>query len=121
MNTLGTTLRRLRDQRGLTRKQLEEKTGIPDYWIRDLENGNLDQRAPEQRLEKIRTLAAALGYSFAGFLREAGMIEPDSESFGGDPGLRELVANLSVLTPEERQMVEDLIRTIVRGKTTKRE
>jgi len=116
MNTLGTTLRRLREQRGLTRKQLEEKTGIPDYWIRDLENGNLDQRAPEQRLEKIRTLAAALGYSFAGFLREAGMLEADTE-LSGDPGLRELVANYSALSPEERDMVDALIQLLAkRGK-----
>jgi len=117
MNTLGTTVRRLRQRQGLTHKQLGEKASVAWHWIRQLEQGKLAQA--DQHLVKLRAVAAALGYSFAGLLREAGMIEPNTEVLDGDPGLRELVANLSTLTPDERQTVEDLIRTIVRGKTMK--
>ncbi len=109
MNTLGKTALRLREQRGLTREQLAEKTDVPYYWIRQLEQGKLPQA--EHHLVQMRSLAAALGYSFSGFLREAGVIETDIE-LSGDPGLRELVANYSALSPEEREAVDTLVRSL---------
>ncbi len=61
----------------------------------------------------MRSLAAALGYSFAGFLREAGVIETDVE-LSGDPGLRELVANYSQLNSEEREAVDALLQSLAK-------
>ncbi len=112
MNTLGKTALRLREQRELTREQLAEKTDVPYYWIRQLEQGKLPQA--EHHLAQMRSLAAALGYSFACFLREAGVIEADTEPLSGDPGLRELVANYSQLNPEEREAVDTLLRSLAK-------
>ena len=112
MNALGTTVNRLRARRGLTQPMLGARAGVSEDWIRRLETGKLSQA--EHHLAHIRALAAALGYSFAGFLREAGMIEPEGAELPGDPGLRELVANYSQLSSDERQMVENLIRVLAR-------
>lgn len=59
-------LRTLREERGLTLRQLEEKTGIGKDALSEIERGNRRPRA-----ETLRRLAEALGVGQKELLREA--------------------------------------------------
>ena len=114
MNALGQTARKMRERQGLTRAKLAEKAGLEAEWIRRLETGDLSQM--DQGMASTRTLAAALGYSFSAFLREASPVDVSDLTPDADPGLRQLVADLDQLEPDERQAVEKIIRQFARRK-----
>ncbi len=116
MNTLGETAKRLREKQELTRDALAARAGLAPDWMARLEQGQLSQT--ELALPRLRVIAKALGYSLVGFLREAGLVEENEVvELSGDPGLRELVANYSALTPEERDAVDTLIRALTKRTT----
>ncbi len=113
MNTLGTIARQLRVKEEITREQLAERTGLTADWLARLEQGQLSQT--ELAVPRLRIIAKALGYSLVGFLREAGLIESEEvTALSGDPGLRELVANYAALSPDEREAVDTLIRSLTK-------
>ena len=112
MNTLGTTANRMRLSREWTREELAQRSGLDENWLARLEQGKLAQT--EMAISRLRLVAAAFGYSLVAFLREAGLVEPTDAEPSGDPGLRQLVANYTALSSEEREAVDTLIESLAR-------
>ncbi len=113
MNLLGKTTNRLRTAKEISREELARRAEVSAEWLGRLEQGRLPQT--EYHLQQLRQVAAALGYSFVGFLREAGLVEASEvKELSGDPALRQLVANYSALGPEERDAVDELIRLLTK-------
>lgn len=73
---LGSALRELREDRGLTQVELAERSGTTDTVISRIENGRIE----DPRLSTLDRLAEVLGISLSDFLEEAASEEESDGS-----------------------------------------
>ena len=115
MDSLGATVRKLRQERGWTQEHLAELTSTSQRWISNLEGDNV--RMP--RLARLHRLADAFGID-SGVLVRAAQYTNDvelgreiAESAGAaDPlpaHLRTSFLKLQRMSPERRKIVEAMI------------
>lgn len=113
LKAAGRELRRLRDARGWSRKQLEALTAVSESAIKNYEEGERDGGEFTPNRSKLKELAKAFGWpDSAEILRnfgESDMANQLDKEAMSDPD--ELV--LAGLRPEERDVVREINRLIV--------
>lgn len=100
MATIGEVVRRLREVKKITQRQLEELTygEVSRGYVANLERGKI--RVPSE--EKLEALAHALDVTRRCILEQAGMIEPVDTA---DPYIVELADVFAHLTDEEKEEI----------------
>ena len=100
MATIGEVVRRLRDEKNMTQRELEELTHgtVSRGYVANLERGKI--RMPSE--EKLEALAHALEVTRRYILEQAGMIEPVDTA---DPYIVQLADVFADLTDEEKQEI----------------
>lgn len=104
ITSFGSRVRDAREKRGLTLKELAERTGAHDSNLSCYEKG---KRIPS--LELFVRIATVLGVSFDYLL---GSVEEEGVLF--DEEVRSIVRDLQALNPRDREVVSGLIRSLSR-------
>ena len=102
MNELGSYLRRVRKELNLTLRAVEEKTGISNAYLSQLENNKIFCPSPKI----LYKLAKCYKVSYAYLMKLAGYPTVEKEP---TPVFR-LSSSLDDLTPEEREKVLEFIQ-----------
>jgi transcriptional regulator with XRE-family HTH domain len=105
MSTLGKYLAELRQGRGLTFRDLEEKTGISNGYLNLLEHDRIKRPSPETLFK----LANFFGVPFSTLMKVAGHPSETAEAAAPDPDREMAAALLEDLTREELQRVRDFV------------
>lgn len=101
----GHYLRELRKQAGLTLREIEDRTGISNSYLSQLENGYIDQPSPRN----LQKLAEAYGISYESLMTQAGYLAPREEAASGGP--RRAAFNIIAdLSDEEVEEVQDFVK-----------
>jgi HTH-type transcriptional regulator, competence development regulator len=104
-NKFGHYLRDLRKQAGLTLREIEERTGISNSYLSQLENGYIDQPSPRN----LQKLAEVYGISYEHLMTQAGYLTPREETAAGSP--RRAAFNIiDELSDEEVAEVQDFVK-----------
>jgi transcriptional regulator with XRE-family HTH domain len=100
MASIGEVIRRLREEKKITQRELEELTrrAVSRGYVANLERGKI--RMPSE--EKLEALAHALHVTRRYILEQAGMIEPVDIT---DPYVVELADVFAELTDEEKEEI----------------
>jgi transcriptional regulator with XRE-family HTH domain len=109
MSVLSIYVREEMDRQGVSKLELERRTGIPDSTLGHILNGEVDEPKPSQ----IAKIAKALGLTFWFLMQRGGYTtetpgDPDEETLRladaltARPKLREIVREAEQLTPEEQ-------------------
>ena len=114
MKSLGVIIKRLREKRGLTQKQVEIQTygKIDSSWLASFETGKIKFSEPD----KLATLAAALGTSTFYLYTEAGIIEPPNPA-GTDPQEQDIVDSFRRLSPAMKEVALNMLHQIAAAET----
>ena len=115
--TLGPTLKQVRKERGLTLRAVEEKTGISNAYLSQLENQKIS--APSPRI--LHKLADCYGVSYEHLMELAGYPSPVKSIIEGkklQPAFR-LGSSFQELTREERERVLEYVQ-FLRSRRMKR-
>jgi transcriptional regulator with XRE-family HTH domain len=101
--TIGAMLRQARTERGLSQKDLSQRTGISASRIRRYENGETAVPMPE-----LEQLAASLGYTHEQFADSSGPVGEWISSQHAQEAISRLPRNLKefIADPENRQYLE---------------
>jgi transcriptional regulator with XRE-family HTH domain len=102
MNELGSYLRQVRRKLNLTLRDVEEKTGISNAYLSQLENNKIFYPSPRI----LYKLAECYQVSYEYLMKLAGYPAAKKEQ---TPAFR-LSSSLDNLTPEEREMVLEFIQ-----------
>jgi len=102
MNELGPYLRRVRKELNLTLRAVEEKTGISNAYLSQLENNKIFYPSPKI----LYKLARCYKVSYEYLMKLAGYPTAEKEP---EPAFR-LSSSLNDLTPEEREKVLEFIQ-----------
>jgi transcriptional regulator with XRE-family HTH domain len=94
----------------MSQDKFAQRTELSAEWIRRFEQGRLPQT--ELHIAFMQKAAAGCGYDLAGFLREAGLTDVSAGDLAGDPGLRQLVSDISRLDPQSRELVGQLVKLV---------
>jgi HTH-type transcriptional regulator, competence development regulator len=105
MQTLGQYLAEFRQGRGLTFRDLEERTGISNGYLNLLEHDRIKRPSPETLFK----LANSYGVSFSSLMKLAGYPTESSEGSGQDLNRELAGAVLDGLTKEELERVRDFV------------
>ncbi len=108
---LGDLLREERQKRNLTLRRVEEKTGIHNAHLSQIEKGAIARPAPNI----LFTLASLYDLHYEQLLQLAGHLEPDDGKARGSLQGAALHA-LEELTPEEQSQVLEYMRDLKRGR-----
>ena len=105
--SLGATLRRLRDGRGLSLRDVEELTGLSNGYLSLLENDKVKHPKPPV----LYKLAEALGASYPELMERAGYVPPADGHRAGRTASPPVVAfkGAEKLTEGQREEVQDFI------------
>jgi transcriptional regulator with XRE-family HTH domain len=113
-NTLGSYLKQIRKRRNLTLRAVEEKTGISNAYLSQLENNKISRPSPSV----LYKLAQCYNVSYEHLMRLAGYPLPTEK--------RKLTAAFRIssdfedLTPEERERVLEYIQFLKSRKAVKK-
>jgi len=110
---LGAYLKRVRTQRGLTLRVVEEKTGISNAYLSQVENGKIVKPSPSI----LHKLAQYYDISYEYLLALAGHPLPDRDAKA--PVFR-ISNDLLELSEEDRDMVLDYVRFLKSRKMKQR-
>ncbi|PZS00756.1 MAG: XRE family transcriptional regulator [Candidatus Chloroheliales bacterium] len=100
----GHYLRELRKQRGLTLREIEERTTISNSYLSQLENGYIDQPSPRN----LQRLAEAYGISYESLMTQAGYLSPrDSSATSPHRAAFNIIDDLS---DDEVEEVQDFVK-----------
>lgn len=102
-NKLGSFLAFTRQHQSLTQREVEEKTGISNAYLSQLETGKI--RSPSPVI--LRKLSDLYGVPYATVLELAGYPVPESGKL--DESLTDLAARLGPVTPEEADELADYL------------
>jgi transcriptional regulator with XRE-family HTH domain len=105
----GGWLKRRREFRGLTQKQLGERAGVSQSYIARLERGT-----HEASRDVVEAIAAALGVSQKEALRAAGLLpllQVETEYFD-DPDTIAVLESYRGLTPAGKELVKSAIKSV---------
>lgn len=105
MQTLGRYLAELRQGRGLTFRDLEEKTGISNGYLNLLEHDRIKRPSPETLFK----LSNFYGVPFSTLMKLAGYPTESTDSSGADPHRELATALLDGLTRDELERVRDFV------------
>jgi len=111
--TLGKYLRSLRDAAGLTLRAVEEKTGVSNAFLSQLESGKVKQPSPVA----LYKLAEAYGVTYGTLMEYAGYPVPDTPV--DDVATNGPFHRLGRLTEQEEQFLLEYL-TFLRSRSDKR-
>lgn len=114
-------------RQGLTLKDLEERTGVPDSTISRIVRNTVE----EPRASQVMLVAAALGLDFSTVMRRAGLAIPDSSApnaetlrqaiaLDADPDLADLLREVEQLPPEDRDAVRAYMALLGQKRASRR-
>ncbi len=116
---LGTRMRQLRRDRGLTLRALAEAAGVDHTYLSKIEN---NKPGFKPGAETVRALASALGTDSLELLMLAGKVPPELEHMVASPsGLRFYSRSRAITSPEDWDALSDLVDRKLRDHRTKRE
>lgn len=99
MDTLA-RLRQLLDERGWTEYRLSKECGLAQSTI-----GNIYRRNTSPSLETLETICKGFGITLSQFFADGDLVELT-------PELKELFDGWVTLTPEQKSLVEQMVRTM---------
>ena len=105
MQTLGQYLAELRQGRGLTFRDLEEKTSVSNGYLNLLEHDRIKRPSPETLFK----LANFYGIPLSSLMKRAGYPTESTEGSEQNPNRELAVALLEGLTGEELERVRDFV------------
>lgn len=107
---LARELRRLRDLKECSLRDVEEATGISNAYVSQLERGEATGPSPH----KLYRLAEFYDTSYEALMRAAGYIPGESESGEKKPGPFEMRLMSMDLDEDEKDMIVDFVKTFIR-------
>jgi transcriptional regulator with XRE-family HTH domain len=110
---LGEELKKLREARGLKLRQVEEKSGISNGYLTQLENNKIKEPSPNI----LHKLADVYNVPYSKLMRAAGYFVPAPEkeaevkpSFANSDRLSSYALSTANLNPEEEEALVDYLR-----------
>lgn len=113
MSDLGTQLRKIRELKGLSLRDVEKRTGVSNGYLSQLERGDAKNPSPS----KLAALAKLYGVSYEKLLAAAGYLKRPRKRTErkATPGPLEEALITANLTPGEELMVADFITNVLRS------
>lgn len=111
---LSEELRRLRIIRGCTLRDVEQRTGISNAYLSQLENGKAENPSPRvlHKLAEFYDLTYAYLMEMAGYLKPPGRGQEAGDAVN-KAGAALMSANLN---PQEDEMIANFIEVVLRGR-----
>jgi len=103
MRVLGDRISRLRSQKGQSLQHVADAVGVSKAHVWEIER----HRATNPSMGLVQRLADHFGVSIASLVGE----EADSQS---DPGLQRMFRQASQLDPEDRELLDDMMRSMLK-------
>ena len=103
---LGESIRRMRQDKGLSQGEMQKRTGILRSYLSRVENGHT---VPS--FTTLQRLAAAMGVALADFFpSEGGPLDGPVVADSAADYLREIKGYLPLLTPQQRQELLEMVK-----------
>lgn len=111
-NSIGARVRVLREDRGMTRKQLGEAIELTEDWVKKFEEG---RRQADPRISTIRAVSKALGVSLAVLLDDEPLHPIENENENTDTALLRAVLFAPMSGPRRRGDLDAIWRECEHG------